>query len=239
MVPEDTYKETRILAIRRGMDIGSLVDEALREKIVRDYQQMGLQPPFPQTQPQPQRPSLDNEPVIHSSRYEAAKTRTKSHIPSTEETPKEVDELLEEIDNDYRLYIPGLEFPTDKKRLMKIIREVHDKFNKKFNRVPLTMETALFLIEKLKPDKEYRNLATMKHDLDILVNDKEIAEKLTGIPKRIPGCSITRLDTLSQLDDERMKRMLQGDEYDRRQYQERKQQYKGQKQRSAAQLTKA
>ena len=67
----------------------------------------------------------------------------------------------------------------------------------------------------------------------------EIAEKLTGIPKRIPGCSITRLDTLSQLDDERMKRMLQGDEYDRRQYQERKQQYKGQKQRSAAQLTKA
>ena len=74
MVPEDTYKETRILAIRRGMDIGSLVDEALREKIVRDYQQMGLQPPFPQTQPQPQRPLQHNDPAIHSSRYEAAKS---------------------------------------------------------------------------------------------------------------------------------------------------------------------
>jgi hypothetical protein len=36
MVPEDVYKETRILAIRKGMQVGKLVEEALREKITRE-----------------------------------------------------------------------------------------------------------------------------------------------------------------------------------------------------------
>jgi hypothetical protein len=100
MVPEDTYKETRILAIRRGMDIGSLVDEALREKIVRDYQKMGLQPPFPQNRPQP--PSKHDEPVVHSARYEAAR--------GAQTQPKIINKIIR---------LPGIEFPADRSKIIK------------------------------------------------------------------------------------------------------------------------
>jgi hypothetical protein len=57
MVSEDIYKEIRILAIRKSMDISSIVEEALREKITREYQpqqEIHLQ----QTEQQSQQPLL-------------------------------------------------------------------------------------------------------------------------------------------------------------------------------------
>jgi hypothetical protein len=92
MVPEDTYKETRILAIRKGTDIGSLVDEALREKIVREYQQMGLQPPFQQIRSQPQ-PQLQQQLT---------------------------QEQIDEYSLVFRLRVPGLAFPITLNDLMKL-----------------------------------------------------------------------------------------------------------------------
>jgi hypothetical protein len=119
------------------------------------------------------------------------------------------------------------------------MRDVQNEFNKKYNKVPLEVENALFLIEKLEPNKMYKSFSVLKDDLDVLVSDKKIVEKLIGIPERFPGCSLAHTDPTSEWDDERWERRIKEDYEVRRKYQELKQQYKGQKQRSAAQLSKA
>jgi hypothetical protein len=118
MVPEDTYKETRILAIRKGMDIGSLVDEALREKIVRDYQQMGLQPPFPQIQPQTQpqtQPQSQPQSLQYQSRPQSLQKNDQSIFGKPIMAP------LRNGQVEINLTIPELTFPTNKEKIRQIL----------------------------------------------------------------------------------------------------------------------
>jgi hypothetical protein len=163
MVPEDTYKETRILAIRRGMDIGSLVDEALREKIIRDYQRMGLQPPFQQTHPQP--PSQQDEPVVHSARYEAAKSKSNGPIAAQQSLDGDtITPVLGRGEGEITIDLPGLKFPTSKVKLLE-----YTKIRK--NR------STLFFIKDIPEGKTYENVFQLQEDFKSIINNLPIIKE--------------------------------------------------------------
>jgi len=168
MVPEDTYKETRILAIRKGMDIGSLVDEALREKIVREYQQMGLQSPYSQTQPQPQQlqEKKQHSPGIINQNFDETEKSPFVHIFKSDTIkPKPGKRSIPgERSIEIGIELPGIRFPINKTELIDFARYLDEDV---YNYDPAGFYYDLF---RDLPDRTYTNIASLKDALLSLLN---------------------------------------------------------------------
>ena len=218
MIDTDLWKRLKVISVLNEFEISELVEEALREKLARmqqpeqyaEYkdveslrykprttpqQQMHQPAEQPQSQPQPKQ----REPVVHSSRYEAAKSgRGQSQLQPQEQKPGLFEEetkavSLEEMqDSGYPIFMGKIDYPTNRNKLVKHIKELQYEFLKKYNRVPLLLDQALLIIESL-PDKSYKNIDDLYVDLAIVVNDKKIAEKLLGSltkTTKVHGCVV-------------------------------------------------
>jgi hypothetical protein len=155
---------------------------------------------------QPQ--SQHEDTVIHSARYEKAKSNgpitttaqqsqppqqllPQEQKPEILENTKEVS--LEEIqDTGYPIFISKIEYPISRNKLIQDIKGLQYEFLKKYNKVPLLMDQALLIMERL-PDRSYKNRDDLNIDLAIVINDRKVAEKLIGkLTKttKIHGCAI-------------------------------------------------
>jgi hypothetical protein len=125
--------------------------------------------------------------------------------------------------------IPEIKYPINKKGLIQHVKNFQSKFNKRFKKIPLRVDQALFLMENL-PDsnKTYRNQGSLNDDLEITINNKYIVRKLEGRPDiKLVGCRLARLDGRGEEELERiMELMVKYDYRFRQKYEKQKQQYK-------------
>lgn len=96
MVDGEVYKKIRILAIEKNMEVSALLEEAMREKLEREYQQ-------PQLQLRQQQPQSQEEQKPDLFRYDTKITK-------------------DDYNTVFRLTVPRLDFPISKNDLIELSR---------------------------------------------------------------------------------------------------------------------
>lgn len=179
MVSPDIYREIRILAIRKDMDISSLVEEALREKITREYQtnkEISLQLSIgEQNQPSPQQ-----------SPQQATSNQKQKHSHIFD---NDVAHGFSIGEGEIRLYIPGLKFPTNKDKLVQIAK----KYQATLEDHEIDMKSPLPFVEKLpNTNKTYHDVSQLEEDIVKICNSNEelISEAKEFEIYKIVGCVV-------------------------------------------------
>jgi hypothetical protein len=112
IMDEDLWKRFRMIAILNNMEVSELVDQALREKLER-MKQLEQYPEYKDVQglhvrserqkgASPPQQAQQEDTVIHSSRYEAAR--------GAQRQPKIINKIIS---------LPGIEFPADRSKILK------------------------------------------------------------------------------------------------------------------------
>jgi hypothetical protein len=152
MVDGEVYKKIRILAIEKNMEVSAVIEEAMREKLDREYQQPQLQLQQPQSQKsqeQKQESDIFSRDIITPVRER-------------------------EGEGELHLVLPGLKFPTNKDKLMQIAK----KFDAGLEEHQYDSQAVAPYIEKL-PDakKTYKDESRLEEDIKKVCNtDKELIE---------------------------------------------------------------
>jgi CheY-like chemotaxis protein len=144
VMDEDLWKRFKMIAILNNMEVSELVEQALREKLER-MKQLEQYPEYKDVRnllvhkgEQPQ-----EEPVIHSSKYEAAKSDAGA-LPQLQPQPQPKTVLID-------INLPGIEFPTDKSKIIKIAEEANtDRVNN---------------VLKLISVRKYKNKSDLENEL--------------------------------------------------------------------------
>ena len=243
MVSEDVFKNTRIYAIKKGMDISSFVEEALKEKIAKTQELEQKQQELTELtatvnvarrlyQQLKQKPDFNSTISTDFIKNIIAGVDSKYHDYVTkaiiEEDPQKYSEIVPELqqlqeeqkrdlfsnDNaniEYQRYdtfcaevwLPGLEFPTSTKELVKF----HwDNIEKSFDKRPLYKFKEKFS----NLNKEYRNKEELEEDLRML-HDKDRLSKRWN--QKLMSCIVVvdkdKNAANQHFIDEMMKRMSQ------------------------------
>jgi hypothetical protein len=144
-------------------------------------------------------------------------------LPQQQPHPTNTNTAKEVMDNyAYSLSIPlpEMKYPISKEEMVQQVSDFHNKFIIKYKKAPLKVTQAVFLISSLPNSKVYRNETELNLDLDILVNNKEILEKIlsASATTRIRGCRIKYTVPVAELSDSIMESMFKGDEEKRQRY---------------------
>jgi hypothetical protein len=151
------WQEVRVMAVLKGVSLAEYFEDALRRKIDADNKEAGKEgyrvgqggmyiPPPPQ-------PTQEKQKQKYSDIFN-----------------KDTIDGLVEGEGELRLHMPGLEFPTNKNKLIQIAKE-HDENLEDYQ---IDIDSYLPIIEKL-PDKnkKYNNVSELGEAIKEVVNANE------------------------------------------------------------------
>jgi predicted transcriptional regulator len=195
MIDSDLWKRLRMIAILNEMEISELVEEALREKLGRmkqleqyseykDVEGLRVQSGGQSQQTQ------NNDKVIHSARYEKAK----SNGPITTQQSFDKDNITPTLgrgEGEITIPMPGLKFPTDKEKLIEY-RKIRN------------VRSTLFFIENIPEGKTYENVFQLQEDFKNAINNTpELKERFKKIGSRgFVECMIDTSETPTRRTDQ-------------------------------------
>jgi len=135
MVNKEVYKRIRILALEKSMEVSGVIEEAMREKLEREFPHYKPLPPQSQSQTYIQTEKGTSPPVSQQSEPEQSKQPLYHMVLPYELT----------------VNLPGIKFPTNKNKIM----ECAEKAN---------LDLIIRHIQGI-PNKTYKNKTELKDEL--------------------------------------------------------------------------
>jgi hypothetical protein len=111
MVNKEVYKRIRILALERNMEVSAVIEEAMREKLEKDFPQYKPLPPMQhQQQVASSQPSESQQQTMGASGKPGKPSKSLSQQYQT----KIINKIIK---------LPGIEFPAHKSKIVKDAEE--------------------------------------------------------------------------------------------------------------------
>jgi hypothetical protein len=157
MVDGEIYKRIRILAIERNVEVSTIIEEAMREKLEREYPH--YQPPISQQQQQSQQPQSQQ---LQPQQYK------------------------------FSVNLPGIEFPTDRSKIIKNAEKANPK--------PI-----IDFLESIS-NRKYKNKSDLENELSNEVKTTKLSWSLNFIKKG--GSIIFEIDDRKLTGEQHKERLL-------------------------------
>jgi hypothetical protein len=204
MVDGEVYKRIRILAIERNMEVSAIIEEAMREKLEREFPQyQPLSPPQQQPQQQSQQPQ---------PRTQAETADDKNIImPSIVDT-------ADTVNSGFPMFFTKINYPINKAGLIKNINNLKNEFKEIYGKPTWWMQQQISIIDHLPANKMYKNRRELTDELDIIVSNQHMSKRIAGNKSvSVRTCLILEYDTekgkktmMQKMveDDDRLRQML-------------------------------
>jgi len=198
VVDEEIYKRIRILSIERDVDISVIIEEAMREKVQREYPD--YKPPvsvLQQQQPQPQQQQQPKQTQRQEQPQEPQQLQIQqSQQPQYQNTDPPKQGTIDPYPNPemnpvvLNIEMPEIEYPITKEEILKlpggklaqlINTELLRKFNRSYQEILVVSKITYDLI-KMLPNKKYNSKQELKEAIrgTYNKNDNELKRLCSG-----------------------------------------------------------